>query len=84
MTDLLTGDLPMLRFICYSTYQNEDVVCLTEAEFYAHTSGELPLNWCEYLWLEAADKAEALACYDAAYAEFEADLAAGAPIKETY
>ena len=71
----------MPRFLGYTTYENEDALVLTEAEF--HERGK-PDDWAEYVWIEADTKAEAYERYDDAMAEYEADNKACRPIKDTY
>lgn len=71
----------MPKFIGYTTYDNEDVIVLSEAEYQER---RLPDDWAEYVWLEAEDKAEAYARYDDAMAEYEADNNACRPIKPYY
>ena len=71
----------MPRFLGYTTYDNEDALVITEAEF--HERG-MPDDWAEYVWIDADDKAEAYARYDECIAEYEADNIAGRPIKHAY
>ena len=69
------------RFLGYRTYENEDAIVLSEAEYQERG---IPEDWAEYVWVEAADKAEAYARYDDAMAEYEDDNKAGRPIKNYY
>lgn len=73
----------MPKFIGYTTYDNEDALVLSQDEFKEH-GGLTNVDWAEYVWIGAADKAEAYARYDDCIAEYEADNNAGRPIKDAY
>ena len=71
----------MARFLTYSTYDNEDVRGMTEAEYQANG---IPDDWDEYVWTEADSLSEAIALHDQSMGAYELDLKAGREPKRTY
>lgn len=70
----------MARFLTYTTYDNEDVRGMTEAEYQVNG---LP-DWDEYVWIEADSLSEAIALHDQSMDAYEQDVKAGRKPKRTY
>ena len=72
----------MPRFITFTTYDNEDVRALSEAEFWETEANDTDMD--EYIWQEAPDAETAIAQHFAKHDEWNADVRAGRPEKHTY
>lgn len=78
-----SGDFP-LRFVTYTTNENNDPQALTEAEFRDPATKWIDLDLADWVWQFAPDKATAIAQHETKLDLWRADLDAGRPERETY
>jgi hypothetical protein len=73
----------MKRFVTFSTYDDEDVRALSQEEFDNLPDGA-SLDWDEYVWQFAPDKAAAIEQHVTKMDAYQADNEAGREIRHTY